>query len=520
MKGYLEDRLDKKMNTYLSKLKNQDLQNPHFVLFKQNNKWLADTFDQQITAFYDEKIKKEIRSITLPSEMEKEIYLLNWVKVNGYSALKENYAKTQDFLFKVKSPFYDRLNFYRYEFNKKDNDPSVLFKDFINSWEGILIKRIADYRFAKIEELRNKYLQELYNRIEIMQKTNKLLKTVWNFFGLMWNPEENLTKSLKMEAIEKFAEFLKQNPAIMEIATLLGRYQGESKLIEERLAEEIVMDYEWQPIGNSPEEIVGATESKDLEHMFPAELVLLKDPVLKYIFYKKFIEGKLTTFEFISQDQVPVEKIKLNIVKTRVPEEKGPIILCIDTSSSMRGNPEQIAKALSLAIAKIALQEKRPCYMINFSTNLDVYDFSSVRNSVPNLIKFLSKSFSGSTDIEPAINHALNVMEKNEYFNADLLMISDLLTSDLSERTTAKINQLKLRRNRFHAIVIGTMGHESAASAFDNAWIYDPRDPFASERIIASLTDQVGTKYNNHPEAKNLLKLIKEGKVDLDYDKQ
>jgi len=32
----------------------------------------------------------------------------------------------------------------------------------------------------------------------------------------------------------------------MQIATLFGRYQGESKLIEERLAEEIVMDFEWK----------------------------------------------------------------------------------------------------------------------------------------------------------------------------------------------------------------------------------------------------------------------------------
>ncbi len=362
----------------------------------------------------------------------------------------------------------------------------MLFRDFIEIWESILIKRINDYRFAKIEELRTKFMKDLYNKVEIYNKVNSLLKTVWNFFGKIWNPVEP-KKGVNMSAIDKFAKFLENNPAIMEIATLLGRFQGESNLIEQRILEEIVMDYEWKQIGSSPEEIIGATESKDLEHMFPTELALLKDPVLKYIFYKKYIEGKLTTFEFLSRDKVPKEQIKLRTIETYVPEEKGPIILSIDTSSSMRGSPEQIAKALALAIAKIALAEYRPCYMINFSKSLDVYNLSSLKDSLPKLIEFLSKSFAGDTDIEPALEHTLIVMDSNEYFNADLLLISDFLTSDLSPDLITKINLLKQRRNRFHSIVIGTMGSENVETIFNNAWIYDPRDPFASERIIASL---------------------------------
>ncbi|AGM24872.1 vWA domain-containing protein [Spiroplasma chrysopicola] len=512
MQNYLEHKTMEKLAKKLDDLKQEDLKNPTIVLKTKSNRWLADLYNDSVNNFYDKELENELAKIPLPPTMEKEIYLFNWIKVNGYEGLKQNYPKTQDFLFKVNSPFYDRLNFYRYEFNKENSNPKLLFRDFISTWENILIKRLIDYRFAKIEEIRTKFSQQLYNRLEIMNKSNKLLKTTWNFFGKLWDPERILKKGVDMAAIEKFALFLETNPAIMEIATLLGRYQGESKLIEERILDQIVMDFEWQPIGSSPEEIIGATESKDLEHLFPAELVFLRDPVLKYIFYKKFIEGKLTTFEFISQDQVPIEQIKLETVKTRVPEEKGPIILSIDTSSSMQGSPEQIAKALALAIVKIAGQDKRPCYMINFSKSIDAYDLSHLKNSISDLVEFLAKSFKSDTDLDPALIHALDVMETNQYFNADLLVISDFMTGELSEQVAAKVEQLKQRRNRFHAILIGTNSNENAAEIFNNAWVYDPRDPFASERILAALTDEVSEHYNNVPGAKEVLVQIRTGK--------
>lgn len=509
MNPYLEQKAGVKLAEKLIELKKTYLASPNFALVKKSNRWLSDIFDQEINNFYDKKIEDEIMKIKLSPNIEKEIYLFHWIKVNGYEGLKKNYASTQDFLFKVNSPFYDRLNYYRYEFNKKNNNPNMLFRDFVGMWESILIKRINDYRFTKIEELRSKFMQDLYNKIAIYHQANSLLKTVWNFFGKMWDPAELLKPGVDMTAIDKFAKFLESNPAIMDIATLLGRYQGESNLIEQRILEEIVMDFEWKPVGSSPEEIIGATESKDLEHMFPAELFLLRYPILKYIFYKKYIEGKLTTFEFLSQDKVPKEQIKLTTVESYVLEEKGPIVLSIDTSSSMRGSPEQIAKALALAIAKIALSEHRPCYMINFSKSLDVYNLSQLKDSVPKLIDFLSKSFGGDTDFEPALQHTLTVMDSNEYFNADLLLISDFMTSDLSSDIIEKINILRKRRNRFHAIIIGTMGEEKATTVFDNAWIYDPRDPFASERIIASLTGEVVKKYDKIPGAKTILNKIR-----------
>lgn len=93
-------------------------------------------------------------------------------------------------------------------------------------------------------------------------------------------------------------------------------------------------------------------------------------------------------------------------------------------------------------------------------------------------------------------------MESNEYFNADLS--ADLVT---------KINLLKHRRNCFHAIAIETLGTEDVETVFDNTWIYDPCDPFASKPIIASLTGEIVKKYDKFPGTQAILtqmKMIKE----------
>lgn len=51
----------------------------------------------------------------------------------------------------------------------------------------------------------------------------------------------------------------------------------------------------------------------------------------------------------------------------RPAAEMGPIILCLDTSGSMRGAREVVAKALALECLRGAHRQQRPCYLYAFS---------------------------------------------------------------------------------------------------------------------------------------------------------
>lgn len=340
----LVDRLQKQTKNVLENLKSKDLSNPKFVNFSKNNRTISKLFIEKIDKFYDQDFRKEIESLKLPNNLYKEVYLYEWTKINGYNAFKQNYVKIENFLYDINSGFFNTLPIYRKKLINHSLEPRYIFNDFIINWERYLFKKIFDYRLILIEEKRLKFSQELYNSIEMVKKSEKSLKTVWNFFGKIVDFNFEAKKGINLKVIEKFSQILEKNPSINEVAKLLGRLKGESNLLEQNLSEKIVIKTEQQPIGNNPEEIVGVTESKDLEHMLPFELVYLSTPQLKPIFYKKYVESKLNTFEFISLDDVPVEEKEIIKTEKPVPKDRGPIVICLDTSASMMGELNKLLR--------------------------------------------------------------------------------------------------------------------------------------------------------------------------------
>lgn len=51
-------------------------------------------------------------------------------------------------------------------------------------------------------------------------------------------------------------------------------------------------------------------------------------------------------------------------------------MLCIDTSGSMIGNQEMVVKSVALYMANTAVSQKRACYLINFSKNVNSLDLT------------------------------------------------------------------------------------------------------------------------------------------------
>ena len=66
----------------------------------------------------------------------------------------------------------------------------------------------------------------------------------------------------------------------------------------------------------------------------------------------------------------------------------------------MSGTPENIAKTVTFALSKIAIEEGRKCYLISFSTEIEILDLSDFKNGDPlaRLVQFLRMSFNGGTD--------------------------------------------------------------------------------------------------------------------------
>ncbi|GAL33602.1 hypothetical protein JCM19240_2298 [Vibrio maritimus] len=111
--------------------------------------------------------------------------------------------------------------------------------------------------------------------------------------------------------------------------------------------------------------------------------------------------------------------------------------------------------------------------MILFSTTHITYELTK-QDGLREAADFLSYSFHGGTDLEPVLEKSIDLMQSDTYRNADMVVISDFIAPEQSEELVGKVEDLKSRKNRFHAINLSKYGNPSLMSMFDHCWSYHP----------------------------------------------
>lgn len=86
----------------------------------------------------------------------------------------------------------------------------------------------------------------------------------------------------------------------------------------------------------------------------------------KLLFYAKLAEKALQIYERDGWGEFPTV-INPDRREIRPTADRGPILLCVDTSGSMRGPREVVAKALALECMRAAREQERGCYVFAFS---------------------------------------------------------------------------------------------------------------------------------------------------------
>ena len=230
-------------------------------------------------------------------------------------------------------------------------------------------------------------------------------------------------------------------------------------------------------------------------------IVSLNNPT-ELVFYKKFAEKKPLSYRFIGL-RLGVKEEERSKTQLAPKRTKDPIIICADTSGSMAGTPEHVAKVLCFVITRIALLEKRQCFLISFSTGISTLELTDLKKNLNELIRFLMMSFHGGTDATPAFREALRQLKTESYEKADVLMISDFIMAALDENTQESVMKAKENGTKFHSLVISIAGNVKALEIFDNNWIYHTRnyDSFKSVlrnvRNINSIEDKINLDWES-----------------------
>ena len=82
-------------------------------------------------------------------------------------------------------------------------------------------------------------------------------------------------------------------------------------------------------------------------------------------------------------------------------------------------------------------------------------------------------SFHGGTDATFALHKSLDLLEKEEYSKADVLVVSDFEMPSLGEDSFNRIKKQKDDKGtRFHGLLIGEHAPWGDKHLFDNLWQY------------------------------------------------
>ncbi len=261
-----------------------------------------------------------------------------------------------------------------------------------------------------IKEINNEVEEEFTIEYEKMKRIMEIFDDVSLFSQVGWDLSHFTRED--MFVISKLNEIFENRE---EIKKLLDKIGKENKDILDNKKKN-----KKKYFGTHSNEVMGIKLGNDIKNLLPSELSLLHHPTLKKYFYIKYAESRLLNYDL----KGPSEEAKK---KKKNEHGKGPIILCVDNSSSMEGMPEELAKGSALYILKKAYKENREVYLINFGSEGEIEEFhlTNSENGLYYALKFLRKKFFGGTDFITPIKRSIELIKSEKFPNSDLMFITD-----------------------------------------------------------------------------------------------
>ena len=304
--------------------------------------------------------------------------------------------------------------------------------------------------------------------------------------GRGWDLTQGVLRHTGWHEVLRLRKLVSQLPQLREIVRSLGRLHVSEKA--ESVAERVFLpmrrlEEERREVRTPlvPADTRGVERSDSVARMLPVEAAMLGHPKLRLLWHARRAERALLTYrvEGVEIEPTLVEREATEDSRRRRPAlERGPILAVIDTSGSMHGLPEQVAKALVLEALRTAHAERRRCLLHAFSgpgqTMKHELDLSP--EGIGALLDFLTLSFGGGSDPGPAMDRVLQRLrgggEDGAWAKADILFASDGEWPDPTPGQQEEVRRAREAGTRFHGIQIGNRGRTGLHAVCDPVHIF------------------------------------------------
>ena len=196
---------------------------------------------------------------------------------------------------------------------------------------------------------------------------------------------------------------LARNKKLGELARMVGRFKQDARALKRKTLERGVAEAYDIELGS------------ELGRLIPAELLAMHHPALKRDFHRRVLEGAVLQYRLRDDE----------------PKGRGPMVVCIDVSSSMQGDKEMWSKAVALTLMDIARRQRRLFRAVMFSSgdvSLKVLDLNRERRYQPDLNKVLEMAEyfpGGGTDFEAPLDAAVELLGEKKLKRGDIVIITD-----------------------------------------------------------------------------------------------
>lgn len=302
-----------------------------------------------------------------------------------------------------------------------------------------------------------------------------------DLMGRGWDFSRAMLKHTGWLNTVRLKELVERIPQLKEIIKSLGRLQlsdsGES--VSEKILVPIRrMEEERREIRTPhvPAEMRGIERSGEISRMLPVEASMLGHPKLRFLWHARRAERALVTYRIEGTDyeKVLVERDSFEEQEKKTPRpQRGPIMAIIDTSGSMHGLPEQVAKALVLEAVRTAHAEKRKCFLYAYSGpgNVTEHELSLTQEGIGRLLDFLGFSFGGGNDEVGVLRKSLAKLREENWKKADVLFVSDG-EWPVPHAALDEVKKAKDAGGRFHGVQIGNRGQTGLHAICDPVHLF------------------------------------------------
>jgi len=193
------------------------------------------------------------------------------------------------------------------------------------------------------------------------------------------------------------------NEKLKKLVQMVGRMKFHALALRKKIFE------------RATEEVLEVERGDALNRLLPHELLTLHHPILRREFQRRFLDQELLQYSLRGIEE----------------KGKGPVVVCLDGSSSMAGEKEIWSKAVTLTLLEIARRQRRPFRSICFSAEdapLQILEMNPRERYEVEMEKVmdLAEYFpGGGTDFKKPLEAALECLKQARYKKGDIVFITD-----------------------------------------------------------------------------------------------